>query len=105
MEFLQEIPPPVRVLCIDDFLKELKKAPEWMIYGQDGVNHYIILRVRDKPMGPWTEYWSPDPITMTPEEWLDFTQTIELFCEIKRQDRRPAKPEAYEEMPETRTIG
>jgi hypothetical protein len=91
MNFLQENQQSVQVLCVDYFFKELKKAPEWMVYTPDGLN--VVLRIRNEPLGPWTEYQSPDPLTMTAEEWLDFTQTVRLICETKRQERFDEEPE------------
>ena len=79
---------PVRQLTADEFIKEFKKAPEWRIYVNANTNGSATLRVRDLPLGPWTDYRSPDALKMTAEEWLEFVRTVE--ANRRGQERRNA---------------
>jgi hypothetical protein len=80
-------------LAANEFTQELKKAPEWMLTIDADSARLLVLRTRDKPMGQWSLYYSPDPLKMTAEEWLDFNQTVELIAELRRQDRLHDQPE------------
>lgn len=81
----------------DTFIKELKKAPEWLLHTDPGSARVLILRVRDNPRDPWTEITSPDPLALSAAHWQDFMTTVEDICEMRRMDR-------LHDLPETRTI-
>ena len=85
-----------KYLAANEFIQELKNAPEWLLYTTNQLNGGITLRVRDRSMGPWKDYYSPDPMKMTAEEWLEFVQTIEAVAELRRAD-------ILHDMPETHT--
>jgi hypothetical protein len=82
-------------LAGNEFIKELKRAPEWLVYTDADSARFLVLKVRDRPLGPWTVYYSPDPLKMTHEEWLDFNQTVETVCELRRLDRLHDRPEQH----------
>ena len=81
-----------KYLAANEFIQELKKAPEWMIHTNlaEGV---VVLRVRDRPMSPWKEYYSPNLTEMAPEDFHEFEHAVETIADMRRQDRLHDKPE------------
>ena len=76
-----------KYLAANEFIQELKKAPEWMLNTDPDSAGLMILKVRDRPLGPWTDYCSPDPLLMTIDEWTDFNHAVAYVAELRRQER------------------
>lgn len=75
-----------RYLAGNEFIKKMQNAPEWMV-SKHHIYNYLVLRIRDKPTDPWQEYYSPDPINMSTEEWLGFIQEMKLVSDLRKMDR------------------
>lgn len=76
-----------RYLAANEFIQELKRAPEWMVSTSSNYNGFIILQTREKPIGAWRIYYSPDPLQMSAETWLEFVETVNLIAQTRRQEK------------------
>lgn len=83
-------------LAADKFIQELKKAPEWMVYG-DPSTERIVLRVRASPAVDWLEFRSSNVLEMGESDWMTFNQNVEHIVNMKRIDRLHEQPETPKE--------